>query len=234
MDAIISILVICAIVVGTGALLGLVDPARLQPKWLLLGALLILLNDAALTNLYGLLPGLIPGEWNWQGKLLALAVTLVVAGSIGWRESGLTWRQHSEGRRLTWAMFSLAVAVFAGLALMFEGEGADAETLAFQWTMPGFEEEPFYRGILLLAFDRALGVRRMLGTELGWGGLLVTLAFGLAHAFSIEGGAVAFDPLLFALTAGPSLLLLWLRARTGSLLLPILAHNLANGLSLVI
>jgi membrane protease YdiL (CAAX protease family) len=234
MDPVTSILAIVAIIVGAGALFGWFDRARFRPQWLLLGGLLILLNDAALTNLYGFLPTPLPGEWNWQGKLLALAITLAVAGRIGWRESGLTLRQRKEGRPLTWAVFVLAAALFAGLALMSEGEGADAETLAFQWTMPGLEEEAFYRGVLLLAFDRALGVRRMLGTELGWGGLLVTLAFGLAHAFSIDSGAVEFDPLSFALTAFPSLILLWLRARTGSLVLPVVAHNLANGLDLVI
>ena len=234
MDPISAIMAIIAIVVGLGALLGLLERARFRPGWLLFGGLLILLNDAALTNLYGWLPAPIPGEWNWQGKLLALAVTLIVASRMGWREVGLTWRQRREGKALTWAVFALTVAVFAGIALMFDGESADAETMAFQWTMPGLEEEPFYRGVLLLAFDRALGVRRTLGAELGWGGLLVSLAFGLAHAFSIDGGAVAFDPLFFALTAGPSLLLLWLRARTGSLVLPIVAHNLANGLPLVI
>src|SRR5688572_20340695 len=232
MDPVISILAIVAILLAIGEAAGLPDRKRFRRRWLLAGGALVLLNDAALTNVYGLLPNVIGDAWNWQGKLLALAITLAIASRIGWREGGLTLRQRAEGRPLTWAVFLLSAALFAGLALMSDGEGADAETLAFQWTMPGLEEEPFYRGILLLAFDRALGVRRMLGTELGWGGLLVTLAFGFAHAFSIEGGAVDFDGLSFAMTAVPSLLLLWLRARTGSLVLPIVAHNLANGLSL--
>ena len=234
MDPVVSILAIVAILLAIGTLAGLLDRAAFRPRWLLLGGALIVLNDVALTNLYGLVPDVLGGAWNWQGKLLALAATLAVAGAIGWRESGLTLRQRKEGRPLTWTVFILAAALFAGLALMSEGEGADAETLVFQWTMPGLEEEAFYRGILLLAFDRALGMRRMLGTELGWGGLLVTLAFGLAHAFSIDSGVVEFDPLSFALTAIPSLILLWLRARTGSIVLPVIAHNLANGLDLVI
>src|SRR6186997_2159537 len=112
MDPLISILAIVAIIVGAGALLGLLDRARFRPQWLLLGGLLILLNDAALTNLYGVLPALIPGEWNWQGKLLALAITLAIAARIGWRESGLTLRQRKEGRLLTWTVFVLAAALF--------------------------------------------------------------------------------------------------------------------------
>ena len=42
-------------------------------------------------------------------------------------------------------------------------------------------------------------------------------------------GGLSFDPLAMALTGGPALLLAWFRARTGSLLLPVLAHNAANG-----
>jgi membrane protease YdiL (CAAX protease family) len=234
LDAIVSILAIVGILMVLGVGFGMFDRSRFHPGWLLAGGALIVVNDAALTNLYGLLPDFLGGEWNWQGKLIALAITLAVASRIGWRESGLTLRQAEQGRVLTWSVFAVTAALFAALALMVPDEAADLETLAFQWTMPGLEEEPFYRGVLLLAFDRALGVRRMLGAELGWGGLLVTLAFGLAHGFSIDGGAIDFDPVSFTLTAGPSLVLLWLRSRTGSLLLPIVAHNLANGLSLVI
>ena len=37
-----------------------------------------------------------------------------------------------------------------------------------------------------------------------------------------------------ALTAIPSLLAVWLRLRTGSLLLPILLHNFGNAISLML
>ncbi len=35
----------------------------------------------------------------------------------------------------------------------------------------------------------------------------------------------------FAMTGVPALLLLWLRERTGSLLMPVIGHNIANGAS---
>lgn len=37
-----------------------------------------------------------------------------------------------------------------------------------------------------------------------------------------------------ALTGGPALLLVWLREKTGSLLLPVLLHNFANSISLLV
>lgn len=236
MEAFFSILAIIAILMAAGALLGLLDRGAFRPGWLVLGGGLILVNDIALTNAYGLLPDVIGGGWNWQGKVLALAITLAIAAHprLGWERSGITLRQRRQGRPLTYLVFAVTVALFAALALLLPDEAVDRQTLAFQLTLPGLEEEAFYRGLLLLAFDRALGVRRILGAEMGWGGLLATLAFGLAHAFAIEGGAVDFSLDAFAFTAGPSLILLWLRARTGSILLPVLAHNLANCLPLMI
>jgi hypothetical protein len=55
------------------------------------------------------------------------------------------------------------------MAFVFpDHERASAETIAFQLSLPGLEEEPFYRGVLLLALDRAFAGRiRALGVE--WG-----------------------------------------------------------------
>ncbi|WP_246104814.1 CPBP family intramembrane glutamic endopeptidase [Sphingomonas xanthus] len=125
------------------------------------------------------------------------------------------------------------VAMFAGLALLFDGGSGDAEALAFQLSLPGLEEELFYRGLILLALNEALRSRvRFLGIDWGWGALLSCGLFGLAHAFTTADATPAFDALYFALTALPSLLVVWLRERSGSLLFPVLVHNAGNSLML--
>jgi membrane protease YdiL (CAAX protease family) len=126
-------------------------------------------------------------------------------------------------------------AFFTALALYFPDDPSSAEEIAFQLTMPGLEEEPFYRGILLFALARAFTRRvRFLGVDWGWGALLSCGLFSLAHAFGYSGGHFSFDPVVMALTAIPSLLAAWLRLRTGSLLLPILLHNFGNAISLML
>jgi membrane protease YdiL (CAAX protease family) len=101
-------------------------------------------------------------------------------------------------------------------------------------TMPGLEEEPFYRGILLFALDQAFtGRKRFLGVDWGWGAVLVCFLFGMAHAFGFSHGSFSFDPMTMALTAIPSFIAVWLRLRTGSLLLPVLLHNFGNSFSLL-
>jgi membrane protease YdiL (CAAX protease family) len=128
-----------------------------------------------------------------------------------------------------------SIVFFVAVRLVFGGSTGTREEVLFQLTLPGFEEEPFYRGILLFTLDRAFTGRvRLLGVDLGWGALLSCALFGLAHAFSYSDGAFSFDPMMMALTAIPSLLAVWLRLRTGSLMLPVVLHNFGNAISLIV
>ena len=237
-ESLIGIAGALAILMVFGLALGLIRRSDFSPSWLLAAAGLVLLNDAALTNLYGLLPNLFPAsDWNWQGKTLAIAATLAVISlpALGWRRAGMTLAQNPEGRRLTWSVALVVTLFFAGLALYFPNDPFDAEGFAFQMTMPGFDEEPYYRGTLLLALNEAFRARRrILGIDLGWGGVLLCMLFGLAHAFGYSDGGFVFDPTTMALTALPAFLLLWFRERTGSLLLPVVLHNFANSVFLVL
>ena len=233
MDALVAIAAILAILLVLGALAGLADRRNFAPGWLLVALLLVLVNDALLTSLYGLLHDAIGGGWNWQGKLLALAGSLGVASlaAFGWRRVGLTVRQARGSLAASVPVALAYCGFFLAIALAFPGEGAGAEDVAFQLTMPGLEEELFYRGVLLFAFDRALrGRLRFLGVDWGWGALLSSLAFGLAHAFGYSEGSFSLDWMILALTAIPSLLAVWLRLRTGSLLLPVVLHNFGNSI----
>src|SRR5204863_69998 len=108
--------------------------------------------------------------WNWQGKVLALAATLAIAAlpGFGWRRTGLRLAQEPGSLKASIPVAIVYCAFFGALALAFPGGKASGEEVAFQLTMPGLEEEPFYRGILLFALDRAFAGRvRFLGVD--WG-----------------------------------------------------------------
>ena len=237
MNGLIGIGGVLLLLLMAGGLIGLADRKRFHLRWLLVAALLVAVNDFLLTRGYGLLPDLIEGDWNWQGKILALFATLAIAAlpAFGWRSVGLTHRHEPGSLRAAVPVAALYCAFFLAIALAFGGTAGSPEEVAFQLTMPGLEEEPFYRGILLFALDRAFTGRvRFLGVDWGWGALLSCALFGLAHAFSYSGGAFSFEPMIMALTAVPSLLGVWLRLRTGSLLLPILLHNFGNAIDLLV
>ena len=101
MNAVIGISGVVAILLGVGSGLGLLDRKQFSFRWLLVVAGLVVLNDLLLTNGYGIISNVIGGNWNWQGKLLALAGTLGVASlaPFGWRRVGLTFQQRSGSLR---------------------------------------------------------------------------------------------------------------------------------------
>jgi len=220
------------IVLGLGMAGALYAPRHFRWRWLLAAAGLIVLHDALLLRLYGLLPELVAGaQWNWTGKWLATLAFLAIAAlpMFGWRRSGITLAQ-AKGAGLGWLVFALLAIGLLAAGVYFGDGPADAGTIAYQWTMPGIEEELFYRGVLLLALNEAFRARRrVLGIEIGWGGVLSCMAFGLIHAMAYRDGAVSFEWGAFLVTGVPAVVLLWLRERTGSLLAPVLAHNVVNG-----
>jgi len=205
---------------------------RLRAGWLLVALALMLLRDALVLRGYGLVPNLSAGsDWAWTGKLLASAGLLAVAAlpGFGLRRSGVTLRQ-APGAGTAWGVFALLALAIFGAAFAYGDGPADIDTILFQWTMPGIEEELFYRGVLLLALHEALdGGNRRRFAGIGWGGVVSSAAFGFGHALFWRDGGLSFDAMAFALTAVPALLLVWFRVRTGSLVLPVLAHNVANG-----
>jgi uncharacterized protein len=238
MNGLIGIAAIVAMLLVAGAVVGILDRKRMSFVWLAIGAFLVLLNDALLTNLYGLLPAAEPdADWNWQGKALAFAASLIIAATaaFGFRRMGLTLSQAKGSLRSAVLVALLYMGFFVAIGLAFDNGPPSAQDIAFQATMPGLEEELFYRGLLLYAFDRAFAGRwRWLGVEWGWSAVFSSALFGLGHAFSYGADGFAFDPITMALTAVPAFLAVWLRLRTGSLLLPILLHNFGNTIGLLI
>lgn len=238
MDGMIGTAGVIGLLLLVGGAIGLARPGLFSLRWLLVAAALVLLNDVLLTRGYGHLPDLLPvSDWNWQGKTLALLATLAIAAlpGFGWRRSGLTLVQAPGSLKTAVPVALVYMGFFLALAWVFPNEPASAETIAFQLTMPGLEEEPFYRGILLVALSHAfLGRIRLLGVEWGWGAVLSCALFGLAHAFGYSDGQFTFDPLTMALTAVPSFLAVWLVLRTRSLLLPVLMHNFGNAIMLLV
>jgi membrane protease YdiL (CAAX protease family) len=183
------------------------------------------------------LPQVVPGErwigdlWDWSGPLLGLAgvlgvmALLVRRGLLDWGDAGFTLAQARGSLPIALGLTVATLGInYAAMSLSsFRLPGVPLETWLYQGTLPGLVEETVFRGVLLAMADRAVGPRHarwdVMGARIGWGGLLVTLAFLALHGVSL--GTV-----LGVLPA--ALLYLWLRARTGSLLLPIAAHNLWN------
>ncbi len=203
-----------------------------RPGWFIAALCLYAAYNFLLTRGFYLLPNFPGGAgWNWLGKAMSMAGMLIIASmpAFGFKRAGLTLRQN-KGSLPAYILFTALGALFFYLAITGADGPDDAETIAFQWTMPGLDEELFFRGVLLIAMNEAFSkAANILGAPISYGGLLTSVLFGLIHAMGYDAGGFSFDLMTFAITGGPSLLLLWMREKTGSLLLPVLAHNIANG-----
>ena len=222
------------VIAALGLVGALVFRKSFSAKWFAGGLLLYALYDFLLTRGFFMLEDPFPqAAWNWAGKLAAIAGALAICAlpPFGWMRAGITLRQGKGSIAAAIVLLSLG-GLFFYLALSNPDGRDDLETIAFQWTMPGLDEEIFYRGLFLLAMNEAFSARaRILGAPIGYGGLLATVLFGLAHGLAYDKSGLSFDAMTFAMTGGPALILLWLRERTGSVLMPIIGHNIANGAS---
>jgi membrane protease YdiL (CAAX protease family) len=168
----------------------------------------------------------LPGEhWNWGGHLLALVGMLVLAFLIV-RRIGLAPRElgFAAPSNSAVAVLVCAAALLASYPLHVITAGRiepiAAPTWLFVATMPGLVEEVAFRGVLLAAAERAApAARTFVGVHVSVGAALLTAAFVGLHGFGVG--------LLVSVLPG-ALLYLWLRLRTGSVLVPIVAHNLWN------
>ncbi len=229
------------VVLIIAALLHVMRFARLDLGWL---ALAIILHGLYVTAVSSGLPNIDLTQWfgelawNWDGKIAAVFVSISVLTvfslfrrKVNFRDAGLTTRQ-SPGSALPAAIVTLLlVGLTVGLEIV-AADGADTslERLLFQATMPGLDEEIYFRGVLLLVMSlsvRSTGIR-LGGAPINWAGLLVTLLFGLGHSLFWQDGAMGFSLVFFVYTGILGFGLLWLRERTGSILFPLFAHNLIN------
>jgi len=235
-DAASELLAHCGLFVVLSFLGILIARGRVNFAWLGVSLALFLLQSFALTGGWSYLPeiDMMSGPWPWEGQLAAL-LTMLVAGVLIFRGDraawGLTLAQNGPAALRGWLAAGLIIALFAAGAwrLAPGSYGGGVLDYAYQATLPGLSEEIFYRGVLLLALDRAFSGRlNVLGAPLGWGAVMTTVFFASAHTLGMTPAylmTLEINAAAYYMLAG--FVLVWLRAATGSLLAPILVHNWA-------
>ena len=185
-------------------------------------------------NVIGLLPILFHwnfGRWNWIGKTGSLLFALFVATRFFSRdEVGL--RLPRTRTEILWTIGGVlaALAIALGPALIGPGTHPDAETFAYEATLPGPVEELAFRGIGMALLLRAFSADRD-DRRAEWIAALVTAVwFTSGHVLHLEGGKFqviwsrSLDVFPMALVYAVT------RLRSKSLLGGVLAHNGANTL----
>ena len=126
------------------------------------------------------------------------------------RGTGLTARD---------ALLSLPVLLFAALNIAFGGARAGAAEAVYL-LFAVFGEEVLFRGVLPAVWGEKLGAAGAAAAS--------SALFALLHLGSAVGGSVSAAAVQALCAFGAGLLLTAVRARTGSIALPLLAHALIN------
>ncbi len=236
----IRMLLQAAVLAGTVLVLALPALRSSQRRWIAGAAALAFLYTVAIfiPITYPHLLPVLGNQWNWSGKLLSIATTAVVSvlllafGGFRARDLGLTFHQApGTGRAILFGIVPFLILVGYLVWKMSPPSPAPGpETLGYQASLPGLDEEFFFRGVLLAIFDRMFPPKwTVLGARLGYGALAISIVFGVGHVFVLDKALqphVFIAEGIFATIMG--LVLVWIRARTQSLVLPVLTHNAVN------
>ena len=101
-------------------------------------------------------------QWNWLGKIMSIAFSCLLLVCSPWlrQNVGLRWRQSPGSAR--WSVGSFVAYLVANWhRLSVPPLEFSADTLMFQFIMPGIDEELMDRGIMLALFERAFGKNPM-------------------------------------------------------------------------
>ena len=198
-----------------------------RPVWLVACLGYVLLDGAVTLAGYHRIPGL---HWNWLGKAfsIALAGAVILILRPGRNELPLGFPTDKVGRR--WTMSGiLAACLFSGTVnfMIPDHVFPNAETIAYEATMPGVAEELCWRGLVFVLLGRAFS-RSGRAPNLVPAAICATLLFGLGHGFSVDNGSFRFAwlPFVYATIFGAGMAVLRLRAK--SLAGLVVTHNLAN------
>jgi uncharacterized protein len=170
----------------------------------------------------------------WSGKLYSIVCMVILLyltrKMLRTEDLGLTFRQN-PGSVLPACTATLLLAAWAFLVGISSPKGKlDVPTLAYLAVMPGLNEELVYRGFLLAILNKIIpGNLNLLGTPFGWGIIVTSLLFGLLHGFWLDHNlAVHIEAIALRNATISGLIFAWLRSRTGSLVMPVIAHGLED------
>ena len=230
-----------ALLAGLCLLAAILCRGRVKWPWVAAALGFFVVYHVASSQAYGYLPrpDFIDSPWNWEGyiwALLALAVMSVLVFARSPSEAGLSFRQSGPAPRAAAGVSVLLMAALFYAATRLPGgfEG-DWDAIAFQISMPSVAEEWMYRGLLLAALDRAFGTPlRVLGPSLGWGAVIAAAMFGVAHLVGWSEAGIVWNWAHAGYTGGAGLLLVWIRAASGSLVWPVAIHGGGNAIFYIV
>lgn len=177
--------------------------------------------------------------------VLAMAVMLFLGGGFG--NYGITLKSRNLYIRpaiIVGVFFGIIMTLVDHLPTILSGNkisGYDLNTtnvigwLSFEWVFAGLSEEIFIRGLMMTYLMKYFeGHVKFIRWDVHVAGVIIAVLFALMHISSFWSGNLiyAIGQQIYAFILG--LCYAYFYEKSGSLLSPIIAHNLSNGFEFII
>jgi len=169
----------------------------------------------------------IKSRWNWDGKIIGIiwaVVSYYLFKNYFLENNYFTIKQNKNGFKHA-LVAGICIVVLSTVIWFLSGDSDfNIDTLTFQLTLPGIDEELIFRGILL-----GLLMTSMKNNIFNPSILLTSILFGFMHALSISDNySLNFNSIYFIQTGFAGYIWGWITVKSKSLLLAILSHNFSN------
>jgi len=173
---------------------------------------------------------IIGGQWNWTGKVYAIVWSILFLYIFQNRfQDFVSFQIKSSGN--IWGLFFFVILVAVVVGIFFYFKSWDTETLLFQATMPGIDEEISYRGIMLGILTTIMVSEKRIGRwQIHYPDIwAVSLLFGFVHGLKLSSDfQLTFDAIYFIHTFILGWIWGYMTIKSKSIYLSMLSHNLSN------
>ncbi|WP_299120455.1 CPBP family intramembrane glutamic endopeptidase [uncultured Tenacibaculum sp.] len=174
-------------------------------------------------------------NWNWTGKIYAIIGTIIfllIYRKYPLSDYFFTFKQNKKFLKKGVFLIISILLIQIVTAFYSSSKPLSLETLFFQYSIPGIDEEIAYRGIMLGLLVKVLKSKNLILNPSVW---ITAILFGMVHGFFLSKNfevIFEFQPFLWTTVYG--LIWGWMTIKSGSILLALISHNLGNGtLSLI-
>jgi len=178
---------------------------------------------------------LVNGNWNWTGKVYAILgafIFLMVYRKFELKDYFLTLKQDKKNLKKGIIILSSILLIQVILDAIYGGSREwNNESILYQLTMPGINEEIAYRGIMLGLLVKILKPNNILHPAI----IVTSILFGMGHGLFLNSNfELVFNAGPFIGTMVLGMIWAWVTIKTGSILLALLSHNLSNTAGMLI
>ena len=167
----------------------------------------------------------------WSGKIYSILITLILLyvfrPILSHNEVGITFQQENGSIIPATGIVVIIVLWSYFVGARFPEGGLSIATLIYLAILPGMNEELVYRGVLPACLERLFPKNWILASaKVGWGTVITTVLFGLLHGVWLDDHFEFHFEVFWirnALVSGFTFA--WLRERTDSLIMPMIAHG---------